>query len=185
MSEALQLAWAALHQQSFGGAAMATKINPIRETDAEAVELARRLLREARHGALAFIDPQTGAPDVSRVAVSTDESGAPVLFISDLSRHTLALKANPRCALMVGEPGKGDPLAHPRVSLACLARRLSRDDAGFPALAARFLAHQPKAKLYIGLTDFSFFRLEILSASLNGGFGRAYNVSAADFGLHR
>jgi heme iron utilization protein len=159
---------------------MAEKINPIRETSAEAIALARSLVREARYGALAFTDPQTGAPDVSRVAVAADERGMPVLLISDLSRHTQGLKLDPRCALMVGEPGKGDPLAHPRVTLSCLANKLAQEGEEFDALSARFLAHQPKTALYIGFSDFSFHRLEIQSAALNGGFGKAFNLTAAD-----
>jgi heme iron utilization protein len=159
---------------------MAEKINPIRETSAEAIALARGLVVKAKYGSLAFADPETGAPSVSRVAVGADERGAPVLLISDLSRHTQGLKINPRCSLMVGEPGKGDPLAHPRVTLACIARKLARQGEEFDALAARFLAHQPKTALYIGFADFSFFRLDIQSAALNGGFGRAFNLTAAD-----
>ena len=112
---------------------MTGKINPIRETSAEAIALAQSLVREAKFGALAFADPETGAPEVSRVAVATDGSGAPVLFISDLSPHTRALKRDPRCSLLVGEPGKGDPLAHPRVSLVCLARSCRGTAAGLPA----------------------------------------------------
>ncbi len=163
------------------GAQMADKINPIRETSAEAIALARRLVSAARYGALAFADPQTGAPSVSRVAVASDERGMPILLISDLSRHTQALNLDPRCALMVGEPGKGDPLAHPRVTLACIAKKLAREGDEFERLCARFLAHQPKTALYIGFADFWFFRLEIQSAALNGGFGKAFSLNAADF----
>ena len=159
------------------------KINPIRETSAEAIALAQSLVRAAKFGALAFADPQSGAPSVSRVAVATDESGTPVLLISDLSRHTQGLLLNPHCALMVGEPGKGDPLAHPRVTLSCRAAKLARDGAEFDALCARFLAHQPKTGLYIGFADFSFFRLEVQSAALNGGFGKAFNLTSADLAI--
>ena len=160
---------------------MAEKINPIRESTQEAIALARGLVSKAKFGALAFADPQTGAPSVSRVAVATDERGTPILLISDLSRHTQALKLDPRCALMTGEPGKGDPLAHPRVTLACVAQKLAREGAEFDNLSARFLAHQPKTAVYIGFADFSFFRLEVQSAALNGGFGKAFNLTAADF----
>ena len=34
----------------------------IRETDAEAIQLAKTLLRTARHGALGVLDPRTGLP---------------------------------------------------------------------------------------------------------------------------
>ena len=38
----------------------------------------------------------------------------------------------------------------------------------------------PKAKLYADLGDFSFFRLEMLGGSLNGGFGKAYLIKPAE-----
>jgi heme iron utilization protein len=159
---------------------MAEKINPIRETNAEAIALARRLVADARHGALGVIDPLSGAPFVSRVAVATDDAGTPIILVSDLSRHTQALKKDGRCSLLLGEPGKGDPLAHPRITLSCAAVQEKRDGAAFAGLTARFIAHQPKAALYAGFADFSFFRLDIQSAALNGGFGRAFNLTAAD-----
>jgi heme iron utilization protein len=159
---------------------MADKINPIRETSAEAIALARWLVAKAKYGSLAFADPESGAPSVSRVAVAADQRGMPILLISDLSRHTQALKHDPRCALMLGEPGKGDPLAHPRVTLACIARKMPREGDEFDSISACFLAHQPKTALYIGFADFSFFRLNIQSAALNGGFGKAFNLTAAD-----
>ena len=106
----------------------------IRETDAEAIRLARTLLRTARYGALAVLDPQSGAPLASRVAVATDLDGTPLILVSSLSEHTGGLDADPRCSLLLGEPGKGDPLAHPRISLRCRAERLQR---GTPAQIAR------------------------------------------------
>jgi putative heme iron utilization protein len=44
----------------------------------------------------------------------------------------------------------------------------------------RYLNRNPKAKLYAGLGDFSFFRLEPERASLNGGSGKAYLLDRAD-----
>ena len=37
--------------------------------------------------------------------------------MSELAGHRQALERNGACSLLVGEPGKGDPLAHPRVTL--------------------------------------------------------------------
>lgn len=149
-------------------------------TTGDAIRLAKALLRTARHAAIATIDPGTGAPRASRVGMSTDTDGTPTILISRLAPHTGALLADPRCSLLAGEPGKGDPLAHPRISLACRAAELARGSPDSDRVAARYLAHTPKAKLYAGLGDFSFFRLEVESASLNGGFGRAYAMTAAD-----
>ncbi|SFO09212.1 hypothetical protein SAMN03159463_01088 [Mesorhizobium sp. NFR06] len=153
----------------------------IRDTDAEAIRLAKTLIRAARFGALAVIEPGTGAPLASRVGVATDIDGAPLILISMLSAHTGALVADPRCSLLLGEPGKGDPLAHPRISLGCRALRLERGSADHIRAERRYLNRNPKARLYAGLGDFSFFRLEPERASLNGGFGKAYLLGRDDF----
>jgi putative heme iron utilization protein len=149
----------------------------IRETDAEAVRLARTLVRSARYGALAALEPGGGAPLASRVAVATDIDGTPLILVSRLSDHTGAMLADPRCSLLLGEPGKGDPLAYPRISLRCRAARLEREAPGHACAERRYLNRHPKAKLYAGFADFSFFRLAIERASLNGGFGKAYQLA--------
>jgi hypothetical protein len=159
------------------------KIDPIRETDDEARALARALIDGARFGALGVRDPETGAPTVSRVAVATTPEGAPLTLISDLSHHTRALKSDPACSLLVGEPGaKGDPLTHPRITLQCRARFVRHGEAGHAALRHHYLTQQPKAQLYIDFADFSFAVLEVTEAHLNGGFGKAYRLEAADLG---
>lgn len=152
----------------------------LRPTDEEAVRLAKTLLRGARYGALATLDPQSGAPVASRVAVATDIDGTPLILVSALSAHTGALVADPRCSLLVGVSGKGDPLAHPRMSIACRAVKLERGTPEQQRVERRYLNRQPKGKLYAGFPDFSYFRLEPQGASLNGGFGKAYALTPAD-----
>ena len=157
------------------------KNDPIRPTDDDARALARQLIDDARFGALAVIDPESGAPSVTRVAVGTDPKGNPVTLISTLSSHTVALQANPRCSLLLGEPeGKGDPLTHPRITLYCTAKFLQRDSTAHAALRTHYLTSHPKAKLYIDFADFSFVRFEVNGARLNGGFGKAFRLTAAD-----
>lgn len=152
----------------------------IRETDADAIRLAKTLMRSARFGALAFNEKGTGVPMISRIGIATDIDGTPVTLISGLSAHTQALEADARCALLVGEPGKGDAMAHPRISLVCRARRIARDTPEHERIARRYLNRNPKAKLYAGLGDFAFFRLEAERASMNGGFGKAYLLDRAE-----
>jgi hypothetical protein len=156
------------------------KKSVIRETDAEAVRLAKTLIRTARYGALAALEPGTGAPLASRVAVATDLDGAPLILVSALSEHTAAILADPRCSLLLGQPGKGDPLAYPRISLRCRAVKLERGALEQGRAERRYLNRHPKAKLYAGFADFSFFRLAIERASLNAGFGKAYQLTGAD-----
>ncbi len=160
------------------------EINPIRDTDAEARSLGRRLIDEARWGAIGVVSAKTGRPEVTRIAVATDPRGQPLTLISELSTHTAALKADPRCSLLVGEPGdRGDPLNHPRITLDCLARITPHEGAAYAALRDHYLAQHPKAKLYIDFTDFVFATLTVQSAALNGGFGKAFELTAADLGL--
>lgn len=149
----------------------------LRPTDAEAIRLARTLLRSARHAALAVLEPGTGWPLASRVSVATDLAGRPLILVSTLSAHTGGLEGDERCALLLGEPGKGDPLAHPRMTVKCRARRIERTSDDHGEVARRFLNRHPKAKLYAGFADFSYFRLEPEEASLNGGFGKAYLIA--------
>ncbi len=159
---------------------MSEEKSVLQPTGPEAVLEAKTLIRSARYGALATLDAETGAPQVTRVGVSTDFDGAPVLLISGLAAHFPALKADGRCSLLLGEPGKGDPLAHPRISIAAKATILNRDDPHSLRIATRYLAHQPKAKLYAELGDFRFVRLDPIGASFNAGFGKAYALSATD-----
>ena len=156
----------------------------IRDTDDEALRLARTLIATARHGALA-VNPKDddGFPNVSRVQLSTDFDGTPVVLVSALSAHLGAMADAPKTALLVGEPGKGDPLAHPRITLATLAERVERGTQAHARIRRRHLARHPKAELYVDFADFAFVRLVIRSASLNGGFGRAYRLTAADLAL--
>ena len=149
--------------------------DPIRPTTDEARALARHLLVEARHGALAVLDPETGFPHVTRVAVGHDGAAALVL-VSTLSHHTKALLTDPRCSLLVGEPGpKGDPLTHPRLTLQ--ARAEAADKA---AHRLGWLAVHPKTTLYYDFADFLLLRLVPFAAHLNGGFGQAFRLTAQD-----
>lgn len=147
--------------------------------DDEARALARRLLAEARHAALAVTDAQTATPAISRIAFGLDPAGLPLALVSALAPHRAALAASPDCAFMVGEPGeRGDPLTHPRLMVQ--ARAAFADPAERPALRARWLALHPKAAIYADLPDFAFVRLHPLAATLNGGFARAFRLTPAD-----
>ncbi len=162
---------------------MSDKLTPIRPTDAEAIALGRLLIADAAFGALGVIDPKTAAPLVTRIAVATLETGIPFSLISDLSNHTKALRENPACSLLVGEPkATGDPLTYPRLSLSCHAEFVARRTDDHAALRDRYLALRPKAKLYIDFADFNFAKFRVLSGNLNGGFGKAYELTAADLG---
>lgn len=154
------------------------KQSPIRPTDQEARALAAKLLDEAVFVALAHLEPETGHPLVTRVGVAMHDQ-VPIILISQLSAHTTALEADQRCSLLLGEPGKGDPLAHPRMTLIGQAQKVS-DETDRMALRATYLRKHPKAELYIDFADFAFWRIVPQRAALNGGFGKAYALTNGD-----
>lgn len=140
--------------------------------DDEARSLARDLMKNARHGALGVL--RHGLPFVSRIALAPCDDHY-LALVSDLAPHTEAMRENPIASLLIGEPGKGDPLAHPRLTLTVGCTFIDKTTA-----AAAYLARQPKAQLYIGFADFHMARLTPREGHLNGGFGKAYRLSAAD-----
>jgi putative heme iron utilization protein len=151
---------------------------PAPDFDPKAV--AKGLLRATRAGALATIDRNTGHPFASLVNVATDVDGSPLILVSRLSTHTANLEVDGRASLLLASTGKGDPLAHPRLTLLGSFVRIARDDPQQPRVRRRFLARHPKSELYAGFGDFSFWRLQTVSAHLNGGFARAADLKAAD-----
>jgi len=148
--------------------------------DFDPKSVAKSLLRGTRAGTLATLDRNTGHPFASLVNVATDVDGAPLILISRLSTHTANLEQDGRASLLLASSGKGDPLAHPRLTLLGRFVQIARDDPQEPRLRRRFLARHPKSELYAGFGDFSFWRLDAVSAHLNGGFARAADLKAAD-----
>ncbi len=142
---------------------------------------ARHLLRTVRSGALATL-ASDGAPYASLVSIATLPDASPVLPLSTLAIHTQHLMADPRCSLLLDGGGRGDPLTHPRLTL--VARAVKATDAERDAWRARFLRRHPKAELYVDFGDFSFWRLDLQSARMIGGFGRIDTLTASDIATH-
>jgi heme iron utilization protein len=122
-------------------------------------------------GALATLEPD-GTPFASLVTIATDADGTPLMLLSRLSAHTRNLLADPRCSLLFSQGGKGDPLAHPRLTV--VGRALQTAEA---RARERFLARHPKAKLYADFPDFGFFALAPEAGHLNGGFAKAATLT--------
>src|SRR5271167_3750221 len=137
---------------------------------------AKRLLRLARTGALATIDGPGGAPLTTLVGVASDWDGAPMFLMSELSRHTRNLAADPRASLLLSSRGgRGDPLNQPRITLNGKVRRREGQDG-----RERYARRNPKSKLYMGFGDMALRRLDVESIHFNGGFGRAGALTATD-----
>jgi heme iron utilization protein len=138
----------------------------------DGVPVAKQLLRTVRSGALATLDKEAGFPFASLVTVATDLDGSPLLLMSRLAAHAGNLEADPRASILLAQGGKGDPLAHPRLTVIGRVTRTAE-----PRVRSRFLARHPKATLYADFGDFSFWRMEVVGGHLNGGFARAMALS--------
>ena len=154
--------------------------NALPPADFEPVALAKTLLRATRAGTLATLDRNSGHPFASLVNVATDVDGSPLILVSKLATHTANLEADGRASLLLAETGKGDALAHPRLTVLGAFAQVDRQAADEPRIRRRFLTRHPKSELYVGFGDFAFWRMTVVSAHLNGGFARAADLAAAD-----
>ncbi len=107
-------------------------------------------------------------------------------LVSELSPHTAALRADPRCGVLVSEaPRPDDPRSNHalvRLSLRCTARFLSRDEGRAVGAEALYRARFPIAETLLGLGDFHWVELrpEPEGGRFILGFGRAYTVTGPD-----
>src|SRR5260221_8789773 len=152
--------------------------------DFNPIAVAKELLRTTRAGALATIDRNTGHPFSSLVNVATDADGSPVILVSRLSTHTANIEADPRASVLLASTGKGDPLAHPRLTVLGTFANIERNTPDGARVQRRFLSRHPKSNLYAGFGDFTFWRLHVASAHLNGGFSPPAQLKASDLAPH-
>ena len=157
-----------------------TPENAAPPADFAPLTVAKTLLRVTRAGTLATLDRNTGYPFASLVNVATDVDGAPLILVSKLATHTANLEVDGRSSLLLAETGKGDALAHPRLTVLGTFTPVARESADDARIRRRFLARHPKSELYAGFGDFAFWRMGVVSAHLNGGFARAADLTAKD-----
>ena len=135
----------------------------------------KKLLREARSGALATLMPGSGDPYCSLVNVASAPDGSPLLLLSRLAVHTGNLLADPRISLMLDERKDGDPLEGARVML--MGTAVASDDRHD---RRRYLARHPEAASFAGFADFGFYRLALKTAHLVAGFGRIVDLAPGE-----
>jgi putative heme iron utilization protein len=154
--------------------------SPVLPLDDEGRMLAKDVLAHCRSGALGTLT-EARTPYVSLVGVARGEGGSFYFLVSRLSQHTQHMLVRPNVSLLLSQGGKGDPLAHPRLSLWGTVESISRESKKSAAARAAYLTDHPKAQLYIDFPDFLFFKMVVDGASLNGGFGKAYQFTSTDF----
>jgi putative heme iron utilization protein len=136
---------------------------------------AKKLMHEARSGALATLMTGSGDPYCSLVNVATATDGSPLLLISRLAVHTKNILADARVSLMLDERKEGDPLQGARVMLLGAVAKTESADA-----RRRYLAYQPEAETFAGFADFAFYEVKLKGAHLVAGFGRIVDLKPLD-----
>jgi putative heme iron utilization protein len=147
-------------------------MRPTPEFDPQSV--AKKLVRQARSGALATLMAGTGDPYCSLVNVATLADGAPLLLLSRLAVHTRNVLADCRASLMLDERNAGDPLEGARIML--MGNAVACQD---PHARRRYLARQSGAQMFVDFADFAFYRVALQTAHLVAGFGRIVDLSPA------
>ena len=136
-----------------------------------AATAAKKLLREARSGALATLMRGWGDPYCSLVNVATAADGSPLLFISRLAVHTKNILTDWRVSLMLDERREGDPLEGARIML--MGTAVASDN---PASRRRYLARHPEAETFASFADFGMFEVSLKRIHLVAGFGRIVDL---------
>ena len=137
-----------------------------------------RLLRAQRIAHLATL--RQGAPMASMtLCLPAPDFSAFHVHVSRLAWHTQDMAKDARVALSIAEAddGRADPFTLMRVSIRGEAVQLQGEQ---PELRESWLRRFPEQKVNFGLPDFSFWRIAPREVRFVAGFGRIYNLSAAD-----
>jgi putative heme iron utilization protein len=143
-------------------------------------ERARTLVEHVGTGTLSTAAAELDGHPYGSFVTYGLENGQPVFLISALAEHTKNMLGEPRCSLMVVEPGQGDPLARGRVTLVARATRLEKGDESAAAREA-FLAAHPGASYYVDYGDFRFWRATVEKVRYIGGYGRMSWIEAEEW----
>jgi len=124
------------------------------------------------------------APAVSMVpfAMLTDGRSV-VIHVSRLATHTADMLLTSAVSLLVmATPHAGvSPLALPRVSMQGEARRCEVDSPGYAEAKSCYVSRLPDSETLFSFADFSLFVIEIHSARLVTGFGKATSLTGEQF----
>lgn len=145
-------------------------------------EQAKTVFLKNAQGTLSTLS--SGYPFGSLVNYSVFEH-QPILFLSRLAEHTQNLLKDNKVSLFVTQPNaRVEAMEWPRVTLLGRAQLVdsARTEASLnESVRDIYLKGHPKASLYLGFPDFSFYQIQIESVRFVGGFGSMGWVQLADF----
>jgi hypothetical protein len=122
---------------------------------------------------------RSGYPFGSLMPYAIDETGRPILLISNMAMHTQNIQADHRASLFVAQAGGGDPLGTPRATLVGDVLPVPEDEAGEARQC--YLSRYENSRSWVDFKDFGFYRLQPLDIYYVGGFGVMGWVTAEDY----
>jgi putative heme iron utilization protein len=109
-----------------------------------------------------------------------DGRGSPTFLISTMAMHTQNLLSDPRCSLLVTQPGtSGEPLGASRVTLMGNVSQVEGEE--LKDIRERYLARHENARNWADFGDFAFYRMEVVDVYFVGGFGVMGWVAAQEY----
>jgi putative heme iron utilization protein len=137
--------------------------------------LGRFILREALFGSLAT-EGEGGYPYVALVGVAAMPNGAPLMLLSNLARHTINIRKDPRVSLLLSEkPHGGSPLQAGRLTVTGKVAPAEKSE-----VRARYLIRHPEVAKDVMAADFSFWTLSISQGHLVAAFGKFADLTPDD-----
>ena len=146
--------------------------------DTASSKLLADLVRRERLAHLATL--RGGAPMASMTLyLPAPDFSAFFVHVSRLAWHTQDMSQDGRVALSISQTddGRADPFTLMRVTIRGDAAVFADDD---HSLKARWLSRFPEQAINFELADFSFWKIAPRDARFVAGFGRIFNLSAAD-----
>lgn len=135
------------------------------------------LLRQSKTGALSVFDNRTGYPLGTLVNVALDGKDRPLFLFSNLSRHTVCLKASSKASLLVIAPlpPNSDPLRQLRGTMIGDVEQVS--DSSVSELKELYVRQHAYSAMYAQFGDFNLYRMQPQHVFVVGGFGRVYDFA--------
>ncbi len=144
------------------------------------LQVIRKLIRTADYGMLSTNSvAEPGYPFSSLVAYMDEPKGNFIFLLSELAEHTKNLLVYPKASLLIADVSSNmdTGMDRPRVTMLGTVNKVVD---GGDEIKEHYLQRHPKAALYVGFKDFSFYRMKVNKIRFVGGFGVAKWLSPDD-----
>ena len=119
-----------------------------------------------------------GYPFGSVAPYCLNQSGEPLILISDIAQHTKNILADERVSLIAMERDADDQQTVGRVTYLGNAKKVDGNDVDS---TERYYSYFPQSRDYHKTHGFDFYRIEPVRIRFIGGFGKIYWIEKDDF----